>query len=75
MIQIPDFTFACHFILEGKQNKLVDKSEEVGRMLNHMIENLENINQEINDGTFCKLPTAFANYFWPTKLTGKQNNI
>lgn len=42
MVQIPDFTFACHYILEGKQNKLVDKSEKVSRMLHHMIENPEN---------------------------------
>nr|HAD53293.1 diversity-generating retroelement protein bAvd family protein [Algoriphagus sp.] len=29
------------YISEGKRNELVVKSEEVGRMLNHMIENPE----------------------------------
>ena len=36
-----DFALACQYISEGKRNELVVKSEEVGRMLNHMIENPE----------------------------------
>lgn len=36
-----DFGLACNYISEGERNELVVKSEEVGRMLNHMIENPE----------------------------------
>ena len=36
-----DFALACQYISEGERNELVVKSEEVGRMLNHMIENPE----------------------------------
>ena len=38
-----DFAFACQYIAEGKRNNLVVKSEEVGRLLNHMIEDPEKI--------------------------------
>ncbi|MAE84460.1 MAG: diversity-generating retroelement protein bAvd family protein [Flammeovirgaceae bacterium] len=36
-----DFAVACNYISEEKHNDLIGKSEEVGRMLNHMIENPE----------------------------------
>lgn len=36
-----DFALAYQYISEGERNELVVKSEEVGRMLNHMIENPE----------------------------------
>ena len=34
-----DFANACDYLLEDKHKDLEAKSEEVGRMLNHMIEN------------------------------------
>lgn len=36
-----DFAFECHYITEEKYKELIEKSEEVGRLLNHMIENPE----------------------------------
>ncbi|MBI0398038.1 four helix bundle protein [Cyclobacterium marinum] len=36
-----DFAVACNYISEEKHNDLIGKSEEIGRMLNHMIENPE----------------------------------
>lgn len=36
-----DFAQACAYISEEKRNDLVTKSEEVGRMLHHMIKNPE----------------------------------
>lgn len=36
-----DFALACKYISEETRNELILKSEEVGRMLNHMIENPE----------------------------------
>lgn len=36
-----DFALACKYITEEKRNNLIERSEEVGRMLNHMIENPE----------------------------------
>lgn len=36
-----DFALACHYITEEQQEKLLEQSEEVGRMLNHMVENPE----------------------------------
>lgn len=34
-----DFALACEFISKKKYDDLLDRSEEVGRLLNHMIEN------------------------------------
>jgi len=34
-----DFSFACKYIGEGKHNELTGKNAEVGRLLNHMINN------------------------------------
>ncbi len=36
-----DFSHACEYITEEDYNILTEKSEEVGRMLNHMVENPE----------------------------------
>jgi four helix bundle protein len=36
-----DFALACEYILSEDYQKLISQSEEVGRMLNHMIENPE----------------------------------
>lgn len=36
-----DFSLACNYITEIQHRELLAKSEEVGRMLNHMIENPE----------------------------------
>ncbi len=36
-----DFSFSCGYISEDKYNDLIYKSEEIGRMLNHMIDNPE----------------------------------
>jgi four helix bundle protein len=36
-----DFSKACQYIQENHYNDLITKSEEVGRMLNHMVENPE----------------------------------
>ena len=36
-----DFALACEYISRNSHQELVEKSEEVGRMLNHMIENPE----------------------------------
>jgi four helix bundle protein len=36
-----DFALACQYIDEVKHKELVTKNEEVGRLLNHMINNPE----------------------------------
>lgn len=36
-----DFAKSCKYISQDKYRNLLDKTEEVGRMLNHMIENPE----------------------------------
>ena len=36
-----DFSLACNYINGNKHEDLLTKSEEVGRMLNHMVENPE----------------------------------
>ena len=36
-----DFTLSCHYITEEVWNDLEKKSEEVGKLLNHIIENPE----------------------------------
>jgi four helix bundle protein len=36
-----DFAFECKYISQEKYNDLIEKSEEVGRLLNHMVENPE----------------------------------
>ena len=36
-----DFAFQCGYISEESYNDLIMKSEEVGRLLNHMVENPE----------------------------------
>ena len=37
-----DFSFACQYISKKEYDNLIDKSEEVGRLINHMIVNPEN---------------------------------
>ncbi len=34
-----DFAFRCNYISQVEYQELIEKSEEVGRLLNHMIEN------------------------------------
>ena len=34
-----DFAFACKYLLEVDKNRLIERNEEVGRLLNHMILN------------------------------------
>ena len=36
-----DFALACNYLSADENNNLVTKSEEIGRMLNHMVENPE----------------------------------
>ena len=36
-----DFAIECGYITEERYKELIEKSEEVGRLLNHMIENPE----------------------------------
>lgn len=36
-----DFAFQCQYISNGEYDSLIEKSEEVGRLLNHMVENPE----------------------------------
>jgi four helix bundle protein len=36
-----DFAFECKYISQDQYNELIEKSEEVGRLLNHMVENPE----------------------------------
>ena len=36
-----DFSLACSYITEDQFKNLLEKSEEVGKLLNHMIENPE----------------------------------
>jgi four helix bundle protein len=36
-----DFAFECKYISQQQYNDLIEKSEEVGRLLNHMVENPE----------------------------------
>jgi four helix bundle protein len=36
-----DFAFECKYISQEQYNNLIEKSEEVGRLLNHMVENPE----------------------------------
>ncbi len=36
-----DFSLACKYIDDAKYNELLKRSEEVGRLLNHMVENPE----------------------------------
>ncbi len=36
-----DFSFACNYINDIKHQDLISKSEEVGKMLNHMVEHPE----------------------------------
>lgn len=36
-----DFSLACAYLEEKKFNELISQSEEVGRLLNHMVENPE----------------------------------
>ncbi len=37
-----DFALECNYISVEIYNRLIEKSEEVGRLLNHMVENPEN---------------------------------
>jgi four helix bundle protein len=37
-----DFAYACKYIDNDKYKEFLAKSEEVGRLLNHMIENADN---------------------------------
>ena len=36
-----DFAMACNYLDQEKYQELINKSEEVGRMLSHMVENPE----------------------------------
>jgi len=36
-----DFAMSCNYISQGEYQELIEKSEEIGRLLNHMIENPE----------------------------------
>ncbi|MDD3877605.1 MAG: four helix bundle protein [Bacteroidales bacterium] len=36
-----DFAFSCEYILRNEYEELLERSEEVGRLLNHIIENPE----------------------------------
>jgi four helix bundle protein len=36
-----DFAFSCNYITDEKHKELTERYEEIGRMLNHMIENPE----------------------------------
>lgn len=36
-----DFAFECKYISQDQYDTLIEKSEEVGRLLNHMVENPE----------------------------------
>jgi len=36
-----DFALSCKYINEKEYHEVLEKSEEVGRMLNHMVENPE----------------------------------
>jgi four helix bundle protein len=36
-----DFALKCGYISQNQHNDLIDKSEEVGRLLNHMVEHPE----------------------------------
>jgi four helix bundle protein len=40
-----DFAHACNYIDEATKNNLNDKAAEIGRMLNHMIENPASYNR------------------------------
>ena len=36
-----DFAFACEYLTKEKYNNYITRTEEIGRMINHMIENPE----------------------------------
>lgn len=36
-----DFAFECKYVSQEQYKSFIDKSEEVGRLLNHMVENPE----------------------------------
>ncbi|MGC9344812.1 MAG: four helix bundle protein, partial [Bacteroidales bacterium] len=36
-----DFALSCEYISENEYNNLLNKSEEIGRILNHLVENPE----------------------------------
>ena len=43
-----DFALACNYMDKEKRDALDIKSEEVGKLLNHMIENPEKYNRKQN---------------------------
>lgn len=51
-----DFSLACEYLEEEKFNQLISQSEEVGRLLNHMVENPEKYvrqSEKIQSSTHC----------------------
>ncbi len=36
-----DFAFACNYLSEENKKKLIETNEEIGRLLNHMMQNPE----------------------------------
>ena len=34
-----DFAFACNYLSEENKNRLIERNEEIGRLLNHMMQN------------------------------------
>jgi four helix bundle protein len=50
-----DFAVECKYISQENYKSLIEKSEEVGRLLNHMVENPEKYKQDIKI-----IPNTFA---------------
>lgn len=51
-----EFSLACEYLEEEKFNQLISQSEEVGRLLNHMVENPEKYvrqNEKIQSSNHC----------------------
>ena len=42
-----DFSLACEYISKTHYTKLYKETEEIGKLLNHMIENPKNYNQQL----------------------------
>ncbi|TND08761.1 MAG: Ribosomal protein S23 [Bacteroidetes bacterium] len=49
-----DFAYACEYISQKQYHDLMRKSEETGRLLNHMIENPEKYKRSINSNDKTK---------------------
>jgi len=61
-----DFAVTCKYISQNEYDELLSNSEEIGRMLNHMIENPEKYKPKPKD---YYLPTAFC------QLQNRRKNI